>query len=74
MLKAALGVQLTHVPYKGMQPAISDVAGGHIPMTFSPIPIALPMIQAGKVRADRPVHGAAHRGAARRAAAERGRR
>jgi tripartite-type tricarboxylate transporter receptor subunit TctC len=50
MLKAALGVELTHVPYKGMQPAISDVAGGHIPMTFSPIPIALPLIQAGKLR------------------------
>jgi tripartite-type tricarboxylate transporter receptor subunit TctC len=33
-----------------MQPAISDVAGGHIAMTFSPIPIALPMIQAGKVK------------------------
>ena len=50
MLKAALGVELTHVPYKGMQPAISDVAGGHIAMTFSPIPIALPLIQAGKLR------------------------
>jgi len=50
MLKAALGVELTHVPYKGMQPAISDVAGGHIPMTFSPIPIALPLIQAGRLR------------------------
>src|SRR5262249_59394043 len=49
MLKAALGVELTHVPYKGMQPAISDVAGGHIPMTFAPIPIALPLIQAGKL-------------------------
>jgi len=50
MLKTALGVELTHVPYKGMQPAISDVAGGHIPMTFSPITIALPLIQAGKLR------------------------
>src|SRR5215813_3739776 len=50
MLKAALGVELTHVPYKGMQPAISDVAGGHIPMTFSPIPIALSLIQAGRLR------------------------
>ena len=50
MLKAALGVELTHVPYKGMQPAISDVAGGHIPMTFSPIAVALPLIQAGKLR------------------------
>src|SRR4051812_31623145 len=50
MLKTALGVTLTHVPYKGMQPAISDVAGGHIAMSFSPIPLALPLIQAGKVR------------------------
>ena len=50
MLKVALGVELTHVPYKGMQPAISDVAGGHIPMTFAPIAIALPLIQAGKLR------------------------
>ena len=50
MLKAALGVELTHVPYKGMQPALSDVAGGHIPMTFSPIGLALPLIQAGKLR------------------------
>jgi tripartite-type tricarboxylate transporter receptor subunit TctC len=50
MLKAALGVPLTHVPYKGMQPAIGDVAGGHIAMTFSPIPVALPLIQGGKLR------------------------
>ena len=41
---------MTHVPYKGMAPALSDVAGGHIPMMFCVIPIALPLIQAGKVR------------------------
>jgi tripartite-type tricarboxylate transporter receptor subunit TctC len=50
MLKRALGIEMTHVPYKGMQPAIGDVAGGHIPLMFSPIPIALPLIQAGKLR------------------------
>jgi len=50
ILKTALGVELTHVPYKGMQPAISDVVGGHIPMTFSPIAVALPLIEAGKLR------------------------
>jgi tripartite-type tricarboxylate transporter receptor subunit TctC len=33
-----------------MQPAIADVAGGHIPLMFSPIPLALPLIQAGKLR------------------------
>ncbi len=49
-LGAALGVPVTHVPYKGMQPAIADVAGGHIPFMFSPIPFALPLAQAGKLR------------------------
>ncbi len=50
LLASVLGVELTHVPYKGMQPAISDVAGGHIPFMFSPIPFALPLAQAGKLR------------------------
>jgi len=49
-LGAALGVQVTHVPYKGMQPAIADVAGGHIPFMFSPVSFALPLAQAGKLR------------------------
>jgi tripartite-type tricarboxylate transporter receptor subunit TctC len=49
-LGAVLGIPATHIPYKGMQPAISDVAGGHIPLMFSPIPFALPLAQAGKVR------------------------
>ena len=50
MLKAALGIEMTHVPYKAISPALNDVAGGHIPMMFAPIPIALPVIQSGKVR------------------------
>jgi tripartite-type tricarboxylate transporter receptor subunit TctC len=50
-LKSVLGIPMTHVPYKGMMPALSDVAGGHIPMMFSVIPAALPLIQSGKVRA-----------------------
>ena len=50
MLGSVLGIRMTHVPYKGMQPAISDVAGGHIPLMFSPIPFALPLTQAGKLR------------------------
>jgi putative tricarboxylic transport membrane protein len=45
-----LGIPMTHVPYKGMSPAINDVAGGHVPLMFSPIPFALPLAQAGKVR------------------------
>jgi tripartite-type tricarboxylate transporter receptor subunit TctC len=48
-LKAALGIEMTHVPYKGIAPALNDVAGGHIAMMFAPLPIALPLIQGGKV-------------------------
>jgi tripartite-type tricarboxylate transporter receptor subunit TctC len=50
MLKNALGIAMTHVPYRGMAPAINDVAGGHIPLMFSPVPIARPLIDAGKLR------------------------
>jgi tripartite-type tricarboxylate transporter receptor subunit TctC len=50
LLASLLGVPMTHVPYKGMQPAINDVAGGHIPFMISPVPFALPLAQAGKIR------------------------
>jgi tripartite-type tricarboxylate transporter receptor subunit TctC len=48
-LKTALGIEMTHVPYKGVSPALNDVAGGHIPMMFSPIPLAMPLIQGGNL-------------------------
>ncbi len=51
LLKSQLGIEMTHIPYQGMAPAINDVAGGHIQLVFAPIPIAAPMLQAGKVRA-----------------------
>jgi tripartite-type tricarboxylate transporter receptor subunit TctC len=50
MLGSVLNIPVTHVPYKGMAPALNDVAGGHIPMMFTVIPIALPLIQAGRLR------------------------
>jgi tripartite-type tricarboxylate transporter receptor subunit TctC len=50
MLNLALGIKMTHVPYKGALPALSDVAGGHVSVMFTPIPNALSLIQAGKIR------------------------
>lgn len=50
LLKMRLGIPMQHVPYKGMQPALNDLAGGHIAMMTSPIPLALPLAHAGKVR------------------------
>ena len=49
--KLLAGAELTHVPYKGSAPAIQDVIGHQIPMSFETVTVALPHIQAGKVRA-----------------------
>ena len=51
MLQAAAGIKLTHVPYKGMPPALADVAGGQIDAVLTTIPAALTYIQGGRVRA-----------------------
>src|SRR5262249_24873944 len=50
MLRQALGLDMTHVPYKGALPALTDVAGGHVSLMFAPIAPALPLIQAGMLR------------------------
>jgi len=40
-----------HVPYKGAAPAVADVMGGHVSMTFAPIAAVVPMIKAKRLRA-----------------------
>ncbi|GAA4324267.1 tripartite tricarboxylate transporter substrate binding protein [Pigmentiphaga soli] len=47
----ATGTRFTHVPYKGVIPAVSAVAGGQVPVMFAGLAGALPLIQAGRVRA-----------------------
>ena len=44
------GVDITHIPYKGAAPAVTDVVGGHVAMTFVPIAAAVPPVKAGKLR------------------------
>ena len=51
LLQYLAGIRLTHVPYKGTSPAITDLIGGQVPMMFSVIPTALPQIRAGRLRA-----------------------
>jgi tripartite-type tricarboxylate transporter receptor subunit TctC len=51
MLNSMAGMQLQHVPYKGVAPAINDVLGGQLPIVFASLPSALPHIKAGKLRA-----------------------
>jgi tripartite-type tricarboxylate transporter receptor subunit TctC len=45
------GLKLTHVPYKGSSPALTDVVGGQVQMMFSVIPPALALVKAGRLRA-----------------------
>ena len=49
-LASEAGVKLQHVPYKGNGPAMGDLLGGHIPMMFVPIPVALGNVKAGTLR------------------------
>jgi tripartite-type tricarboxylate transporter receptor subunit TctC len=51
MLKSVAGLDITHIPYKGGGPAITDVMAGHVPMMFINFDAALPYVQAGKLRA-----------------------
>ena len=43
--------EMTHIPYKGSAPAVTDLLGGQVMMMFDNIPSALPHIKAGKLRA-----------------------
>jgi tripartite-type tricarboxylate transporter receptor subunit TctC len=45
------GIEMTHVPYKGSAPALTDVIAGHVPILFSDTVPSLPQIREGKVRA-----------------------
>jgi tripartite-type tricarboxylate transporter receptor subunit TctC len=45
------GIRMTHVPYKGVTPALADLAAGRLDVVFSAVPAALPLVKAGKLRA-----------------------
>ncbi len=45
------GVKLTHVPYRGSAPALTDLIGGHVSIYFSSLPPAVGLVGEGKVRA-----------------------
>lgn len=51
LFKLTAKVDLTHVPYKGSAPALSDLLGGQIQAMFENLPTLPPHISAGKVRA-----------------------
>jgi tripartite-type tricarboxylate transporter receptor subunit TctC len=51
LFKMMTGVNLTHVPYRGAGPAITDLLGGQIQVTFTDMAASIEYIRAGRLRA-----------------------
>ncbi len=51
MFEKAVGVQLTHIPYKGSAPAFNDLIGGQVQLMAESVPQAASYVKAGKLRA-----------------------
>ena len=51
LFQSLTGTRLTHVPYKGVAPALNDVIAGHVQMIFTDIAPALAMIESGQLTA-----------------------
>ena len=51
LLKAEARIDLVHVPYKGAAPAVNDLLGGQVQMAILDVPILLPHVRAGKLKA-----------------------
>ncbi len=51
ILKTMTGIDLVHVPYKGITPALMDTIAGQVQLTIAVIPAVLPMMKAGKLKA-----------------------
>jgi tripartite-type tricarboxylate transporter receptor subunit TctC len=48
--KAATGLDMVHVPYKGDAPAVADAMGGQVPMAFVGVASAAPLVASGKIK------------------------
>jgi tripartite-type tricarboxylate transporter receptor subunit TctC len=51
MFKRIAGIEMTHVPYKGAAPALTDLLAGNIQVTFDSVSTALPPVRSGMLRA-----------------------
>jgi tripartite-type tricarboxylate transporter receptor subunit TctC len=51
MFDSMAGVDMVHVPYKGLSPALSDLLSGQVQVMFSSVVAILPHVRAGKLRA-----------------------
>jgi len=49
LFKAATGIDVVHVPYKGTAGAVQDLLGGRVSLMFLPVHVALPLVESGKL-------------------------
>jgi tripartite-type tricarboxylate transporter receptor subunit TctC len=50
LFKEMAGIEIEHIPYKGADPAMNDLVGGHIPIMFDTLPTVIPGAEAGTIR------------------------
>ena len=50
MLEQQAGIKMVHVPYKGTGPALQDLLGGQVDLTFGTAPPFMPHVHSGKLR------------------------
>ncbi len=51
LFRSMTAIQLTHIPFKGSAPSLIALVGGQVDLSFSSVPITLPQIKTGRVRA-----------------------
>ncbi len=51
LLKVAAKIDIVHVPYKGAAPAVNDLLGQQVQLAFFDLPVLLPQVQSGKLKA-----------------------
>ena len=65
LLKEEAKIDLVHVPYRGIAPAMSDLLGGQVQLLVADVPFLLPQIKSGAIKALALSLGGTHTGAAR---------
>ncbi len=49
--KSIAGIEMAHIPYKGAAPGVNDLIGGHVQVMLIGLPVALPHVRSGRLRA-----------------------